>query len=305
MKNGIFVCVIIVFSVCLAAAEVELSADEIYLKNNDRISGRVVEESEDTVVIETEALGGISVRREFIERISLDKEKESKADLAEKKEPAVLWEKKISLGYNDSRGNSESSQVTMGFYAGRKTDSDEVTLKADTFYSSSNQEMDAQRWSGMGRYAFSFGEDKKWYNFYKLEADHDRFADIDYRLIPSVGLGYWFSDEADWKLMAEAALGIEHTNFRTEGDNDEFISICRGYLEKRIFAKARITQDVFFYPALSSFGEYRLHSETSLENPISDKLSLKLSFIEDYNSNPPKGVEKNDLRLISSLIYLF
>ncbi|MCK5305999.1 MAG: DUF481 domain-containing protein [Candidatus Omnitrophica bacterium] len=305
MKSRIFIYAIVVFNVCLAVTGIELFADEIYLKNNDRISGRVVEESEDTVVIKTEALGDISVRKDFIERISFDKEKEGEVVLAEKKEPAVLWEKKISLGYNDSRGNSESSQVTMGFYAGRKTDGNEVTLKADAFYSSSNQEMDAQRWSGMGRYAFSFGEEKKWYNFYKLEADHDRFADIDYRLIPSVGLGYWFSDEVDWKLMAEAALGVEHTNFRTEGDNDEFISICRGYLEKRIFAKARIIQDVFFYPALSSFGEYRLRSETSLENPISDKLSLRLSLIDDYDSHPPKGVEKNDLRLISSLIYLF
>ena len=66
--------------------------------------------------------------------------------------------------------------------------------------------MNAQRYDGMARYAFSFGKHLAWYNFYAFEAMHDRFANIDWRLTPSTGLGYWFADEAAWKATVELAL---------------------------------------------------------------------------------------------------
>lgn len=283
-----------------------LVADEVYLKNKDRLSGKVIEENEEVIIIETEALGNISIKREFIEKVSVDEKKEIvKAEIVKTEEGKTkLWEKRIALGYNEARGNSENSQLSLGFNASRKTEDNEFTVKVNAFYSSSNQEMDTQKWDGMVRYASSFWE-RKWYNFYKVEVDHDKFADINYRAIPSIGIGYWFSDEPDFKAMAEVALGWERTDFGSGKDNDEIISICRGYLQKKLFGESKISQDIFLYPSLSNLGDYRLHSETVLENPINDKLSLQLSLINDYNSTPPGNVKKNDIRLISSLVYLF
>jgi len=65
----------------------------------------------------------------------------------------------------------------------------------------------------MGRYAYSFSEEMKWYHFYKIEGSQDRFANVDSRITPSSGLGYWFSDEDDYKAMVESALGYEHTSY--------------------------------------------------------------------------------------------
>ena len=75
--------------------------------------------------------------------------------------------------------------------------------------------MDTQNWYGMLRYAFSFWE-RRWYNFYRLEADHDRFANIDYRIVPSCGIGYWFSDKEDYKAMAELAAQYGYNIDATE-----------------------------------------------------------------------------------------
>ena len=100
------------------------------------------------------------------------------------------------MGYNKSSGNTQNSQLSMSLYANRKTDHDEFTIKGNSLYSSSNNNMDAQKWFASMRYAFSFRE-RKWYNFYKLESDHDKFANVDYRIVPSAGIGYWFSDRPD------------------------------------------------------------------------------------------------------------
>jgi len=102
----------------------------------------------------------------------------------------------------------------------RKTDSDEWTGQLKAYVSTPDDEMNAKKFYGMGQHAFSYGKDLKWHHFYKLEADQDRSANIDYRLIPSTGVGYWFSDLEDRKLMIEGTIGYGHTNYRYETKSD-------------------------------------------------------------------------------------
>lgn len=280
------------------------SAEEIYLKNKDKVTGEIIEESNESVSLNTEAMGVISIKKDMIERIVRVEE-----EIREEKEIVfdVAWEGSISAGYNVTRGNTENDQLSAGFFLRRnRMHIDEITLKGDAFYSAPNKKTDAQKLHGLARYAFSFGESKKWYNFYKIEADHDRFANIDYRLIPGVGVGYWFLDLPEAKMMAEIAIGLEHTDYRDETDNsNEAILIPRAFLERRLFVNSKLTQDVTLYPSLKDLGEFRLHSETTFTNPITDKLSLNFSLINDYDSDPPDDTKSHDLRLISSLAYGF
>ena len=280
-------------------------SEEIYFKNGDKITGEVVEESEESISINTEAMGIISVNRDFVERIIMAKEEIPVKAIEEAKKP--IWQREVSFGYNKSSGNTQNSQLTISMLGSRKRESvDELTLKANTFYSSASQKMDSQKYYGTARYAFSFGEGKKWYNFYKLDADHDRFANIDYRFLPSIGVGYWWYDLPEIKAMAEVGIGLEHTDFR-DGikDTDEIVIIPRGFFEKTLLETAIFSQDVYLYPTFEDFSEYRLHSETTLTSPLTGKYSLRLSIIDDYDSNPIGETKKNDLRFMSSLVYSF
>ncbi|RLC35405.1 MAG: hypothetical protein DRZ76_00285, partial [Candidatus Nealsonbacteria bacterium] len=172
------------------------------------------------------------------------------SEVAEEEKPK-LWQGAISLGYNKTSGNTNTSALSAGFFADRKSDKDEVNLKATLSYSSSDKKMDTQKWYTMSRYAYSFWK-KKWYNFYKLELDHDRFANIDYRILPSMGVGYWFSDSEDFKAMTEAAAGFEHTNYRDDTkDSNEILLIPKAYLEKKVFKNSRISQELILYPSLT------------------------------------------------------
>lgn len=292
---------------CAAAAGLIFSscprcihADEVYLKNGDRISGTVVSENGGSVVIDSEAMGKVSVDRLHVDHVVV-----GEAAPGAKAEEAKLWQGEIIAGYNRSDGNTQNGQLTTGLRVRRKTDDDEFDLRGDSYYSSSNERMDGQKWAGMMRYAFSFW-DRKWYNFYKLEGDHDRFANIDYRLVPSAGIGYWFSDEPDWKMMVELAGGFEHTVFRDDiADSDEAVLIPRAFAEKLLFGRVRLSEDIVAYPSLTDTGEYRLRSETVLTSPISDALLLRVSFIDDYNSDAPKDTKKNDILTTTSLVYSF
>ena len=296
-KCMLYSLIIFLTSMFLCAA---LYADQIILKNSDKISGKIVQEYDTVVVIETKAMGDIGIKREFIDEIIIGRENIT----VEEKKPK-LWQKEISAGYNKSSGNTQNAQFSLSAYFNRKTEENEFTIKADNYYSSSNSKMDAQKWHGMVRYAYSFWK-RNWYHFYKLEGDHDRFANIDYRIIPSSGIGYWFSDTLDWKLMIEGAFGLEHTSYRDDTDeSDEPIFVGRLFFDKKLIGESKLTQDVSLYPSLSEFQEYRIHSETAFINPINDKLSLKLSLTFDYDSEPPKNTKKVDTRFTSALQYSF
>jgi putative salt-induced outer membrane protein YdiY len=232
---------------------------------------------------------------------------EEKPAEAGKEVAKSIWERGISLGYNASRGNTQSSQLSMSLLANRKRRLvNELTLKGDLYYSSSDQETDAQKWYSLIRYGFNFGKRKKWDNSYRLEADHDQFANIDRRVMSAAGIAYRFYDLPELKVRAEVALGLEHTDYRDEtGDSEEAVLVPGLFFEKELFTNSKITQDLSFYSTLEDMGKYRLHSETVFTNSITKKVSLRLSLIDDYNSDPPQNTEKNDLYLLSSLTYSF
>lgn len=290
----IIICIITFIFMCPLGSY----AETIYLNNGDKISGNIIAEEKNSISIESTAMGIVSIKRNMIKSI------ENKKDVPEPKKDKN-WKREISIGYNKTDGNTKESQFSMNLYANRKTDIDEFTIKGNVYYSSSNDKMDSQKWYTMTRYARSFW-DKEWYNFYKFEADHDRFANINYRLVPSAGVGYWFSDTDGWKAMLECGMGFEYVKFRDDSkDSLEPIIIPRAFFEKKLFEHTLISQEFILYPSLKDSGEYRMHSESALTNPINDKLSLKFSLIDDYNSSPAPDVKKNDWRLISSLVYSF
>ncbi len=296
---------------CFLVLSIPAYCGQIYLENGDRISGVIIDDnSEDLVTVETEAVGRISVEKKFIRSIILDSKKDSTGkanDIPDANEvrEEKLWNGELSLGCNQSGGNTKESQLNIQGLLNRKTDHDEFTTRGDIYYSSTNKQMNAQRWRASLRYAQSF-KNKRWYRYSKIEGDHDRFDSIGYRLVPSLGVGYWFATQEQFKLMADCGVGYEYTHYSNGSANKtEIVLTPRILLEKQIFSKLKIIQEVQLYPSLSHGGEYRLHSETSLITPINKQLALRFSIVDDYNSSPDAQAKKNDYRFISALSYSF
>ncbi len=280
-------------------------ADEIYLKNGDKISGQIKQEEQDSISVETEAMGLIVVKSNAIGHMIRAQEGGLQQSVKDPEE--IVWQREVALGYNYATGNTRESQFNGSFLINRNNKHiDEWIAKGHMYYSSTKRKMDAHKWYGMGRYAYSFGSMKRWYNFYRVEADHDRFADIDYRFVPAAGVGYWFYDLPRLKLIVEAGAGYEHTSYRSNiKDKGDWVLVPRAFFEKELFANTKIRQDIYYYPTFEDFSDYRIHSETVLDMAMNHKLSLRISLIDDYNADPPADTKDNDLRVISSLAYSF
>ena len=273
-------------------------AETFKLTNGDKVTGTIVRETEKLVVVQTMAMGEVVIEKIYIK----PPEPPQPNPPAEKS----LWERQLSLGYSLSRGNTEDSSFSGEFNAERETDETKFTANLSSYISSANKKEDARKFSGLIRMDDKFGDNKEWFRFVQFQGTQDRFANINYRLTPSAGVGYWFHHEDDFKLNAEAAFGFEHTNYRDDTDSEnEAVFVPSAYLEKQLTETTRLTQKVTLFPSLANIDELRFKSETKLSNKISENTDLSLKLVDEYDSNPQGDTKKNDLRLISSLDYKF
>lgn len=280
----------------------------IRLNNGDLLSGTIIEQNDHTVRVQHEILGTLTIATENIAALTIEAAQEppaAPAQTAATQQKQPVWTTEIAGGYTMTQGNTDNSALHSSLYINRKTEVDETTFKAHGNYTTSDDEVDSQDAYGMARYAHRLWT-SQWYGFVKGELEHDKFEQIQYRVTPSTGIGYWFSDTDDWKALAEIAFGYEHTHHYDDiEDTDEAILIPRIFFEKRLFGESRFAQDFVMYPSLSKTGEYRIRSESSFTNPIGERWSLRISLIDDYNSDPADDRKHNDLNLISSILYSF
>ena len=214
------------------------------------------------------------------------------------------WKQEVSLGYTQKTGNTQSTELISNYAGIRTTDYSELTIKAGVLYSSVNKKMDGQKYNGLLRYAPDLG-DTDWFGFGKFEIEHDRFAGIDYRYIPSVGAGYWFVQDEGWKASGEVGVGHEYVKYTNGTDDSDVVLLPRFFCERKVFEKATISEELILYPNLEETEKYRIRSETRFTNPLSDMLSLRVSFIDEFNTNPLGDAKKNDTQFVLSLVYGF
>lgn len=152
--------------------------------------------------------------------------------------PKANGKRKLSLGYNQSSGNTDKAELAIAGSIGKDFTNSTFLSKFDSYYSESDSKMDSQKWLSLTRYAFDFGKNKKWFNSYQLEVDHDRFTDVDYRVLPAVGIGYWLfrEDAGTWSI--EGSGGYEVTNYRSDkSDKKSVVFVGRTFFKKQLLEK--------------------------------------------------------------------
>ncbi len=216
------------------------------------------------------------------------------------------WVRRITAGISTSGGNTEQGSGNAELFINRKREDDEALFRWTAYAGTSDSKLDSKKFYGLLRYDNKFGEERNWYQFGKFEGMQDVFADINYRLTPGYGVGRWFYDEDDYKLKTEIAIGYQYTDYRNPAKKDEgeVVLIPRLYLEKQLLENLRLIEDLTLYPSLEG-GAFRLRNETSLVSKMSDQMSWKLTYVDDYNSDPSPGTKKNDYTITAGVDYNF
>jgi putative salt-induced outer membrane protein YdiY len=213
---------------------VPCAADEIRLKNGDRITGTVVTLSGGTLNVKT-AHGTLAIPWEEVTGLTVDEailvetapgqvtmQSGGAIDIAsatalKRPEPAIVWTGGANAGVVQITGNTDVNSLRADGDVMARAGANRYTVAADTNRAEDSGRETARNWSVSGRYD-RFVSPRLFLNANTIFTN-DRFRDLDLRTALGAGLGYQVLDTALTKLSLEGGLGWVNENFETAPDD--------------------------------------------------------------------------------------
>lgn len=211
----------------------------------------------------------------------------------------TIFDRKLAIGGQHAGGNTKLNSLHFEYYLNRNRKfTDELTTKWSLDYESSDGVDTVLKAYTFLRYAYSMGNDL--YHFYKLELEHDRFQDIDLRLIPTIGIGYWFRNDDTFRFTIEGAIGYQR-NYQLNRAADEMVVLKLG----TFFMLWAFSNDFDVFVDSADFNNFRFVNEMIYKIKLNTYYSFKWMIKDEFNNRPAAGVQKNDVRTTLSLEYSF
>ena len=288
----------------------ELATDKpLYIVTPDKqvVSGTVTTQGPDLVVATANA-GAVHVP---LSNVSVLRSESEQSAFMHSQHPGLLenWNVGANVGFALARGNSDTTNLSIGFTSVRTTLRDKLSAYASSIYAQSSvagvSSVTADDVRGGARYdrniasrAFVFGSG---------DFEYNSPQDLDLRSIYTLGLGFKAikSDTTSLDLLAGANYTREA--YSTGMDrNIAGLTLGEDFMHK--FGKSTmLTEQMLVYPELSDSleGQYRLAFDMAVTTKISKWLGWQTTASDRYLSNPIPGTKSNDLILTTGLTVAF
>jgi putative salt-induced outer membrane protein YdiY len=223
--------------------------------------------------------------------------------------PKNPWKSNVALGVTVARGNTDTTQASISGTTQKKWTDNSLTFEGDALYGESKapgqsaEQETAETLHGFGQYDRAFG---RFYGYGRLDGFHDGIADIKYRVTAAVGLGYYVLTNKTYDLEAEVGPG--YIDEQLDGGTERFATLrIAEKFHYIISPNAKAWETVEFLPQVDNFNNYIMNAEIGVEAKLTkgNKLSLRSVIDDSYVNVPAPGRLKNDLKIITSVVYNF
>lgn len=326
----LFVSPLTLFPLLALFLPVVASADVIYLKNGDRITGEIKEMWDENVTIEPDYSDKFDVEFEHIARIeseqALDIElydetkgayliESSEKDgfvrltssyesievaLSEVKKVETIeefdWDANLDVSSNFSRGNTNSQSTNLQW----KGSMERGDHRYNTDLSIAREELEGETTKQRDRlnvgYNYLFHDD--WFFALNVTAERDPVAQLDRRLSVNPALGYDVWDDANRVLNFQFGAGYADESTAGQDESSTNIDWRLNFLWEFLRGDMEFFHNHNIYRNLEGRKNIVLNSQTGIRYDITDDIYLNLQANYDYDSEPASGAENDDLTFL-------
>jgi len=300
-------------------------ADEITLKNGDRLTGKVVDLVGGKLRVDTGHSGIVAVDWGQVASVKTDgkiKVKLATGEVVEGalapgqdgklkidsggagpleitpdrvkafNEPPVSWHGSVDVAARTTDGNTHTSSMLIAADALRATESDRLFFKAVFRYGETQNVITERNGFGLVKYDYLFTE--KIYGFVSGEVLSDRFKDLTLRTVLAAGAGYIFLKSPEMDFWGDAGLAYVDNDLK-EGEDESHVG-------GRISAHARrvlpfgfeAVDDLVYLPNFEDSGDWQLRNDLAVTTALGQGWTLKAGMITEYDNDPPTDRRKYD-----------
>ena len=317
-------------------------ADEINLKNGDRITGEVIRMQENQLVFKTAYAGEIAIAWEEVIRVKTDhpikvvlkddtsleglshafEESKMKLDSGMLEAPTsfklsdvkainpipkkpVHWTANANVSLTNERGNTDSDNYYLDGEFIARTEKNRYTVFGRYNEEKSDGETTAKSAVGFGKYDHFLN--KKWFLFGNTLFEHDEFKDLSLRSTLGAGAGYQFFETPILNLSTSAGLAWVDENFKVAEDNNYPAGQWSVNYDQYFFKKfMQLFHKQNGYISLEGSNDWFLKTQTGARFPLYKGLTATVQFNYDYDNQPSAAAkEKEDTMFLLLLGYQF
>jgi hypothetical protein len=350
-----------------------LFADQVSLKNGDRLTGTIVKSDAKTLVLKTEAAGDVTFQWSAIDTINstqplhvglaggqmvvgpvatkdgqiqittqtagvVSASKDSVQVIRSESEQASydaaierlqhprlgdFWSGTLDTGLSLTRGNSALLSYTLAGRAIRKTERDKITVYTTAVYGKNNttspSQVIAHQITGGVRADIDFSA--RWFAFAATDFDSNALQNLNLQNVVDGGIGGHLIKTKNTQLDVFAGAGYNQEFFgaytlpnpapppgtlafaaatqrNAEANMGEEFDTTLG-------SRSTFSETFNYFPNLSGPSGYRYTFNSALSTAISRWLGWQFSLNDNFLSNPPTGIKRNDLLLSTGLRLTF
>lgn len=330
-------------AVALAACIVPVSrADTVQFKNGDKLTGDIESMDGGKLKIKSMIAGEVIVDIKDVSTFSTDAPVEIRTSdgqtiheqvaagdadqiktgdnktvplsaIAKINPPKEQWHGAVAVNGAIARGNTNTDDLGVNFTAGLRRDNPSTN---DRFSTGGAYNLGRQRdagtgdkntstdnWNLFGKYDRFWTE--KFYTYAVMKVEHDRIADLNYRLSPGVGIGYQWIEKPEINFNTEAGITYIYEDYTT-GDSEDNIALRLAYhFDKRLNEQVKLFHDLEYLPAIEDPGDYLLTTDAGIRANITKTFFTEFKVEWKRDSTPAPGALKNDLRYVLGVGWAF
>ncbi|MBI2881425.1 MAG: DUF481 domain-containing protein [Candidatus Tectomicrobia bacterium] len=304
------------------------AADQVRLKNGDRLTGEVIRLNEDEIVLKSPILGELTIPWSQIAgwegrksaRITLQDGKELEGSLERFEADAWVvrpddgetvriarsaarelevsktererWSGKLSAGAALQSGNTDSFGVNFRAEVSRRTRPDRLTFLGEYQRTEDQDDLTTDKGRLLGRYDHLFTD--RFFTFGLLNLETDRKEELALRHTESAGPGYFFIKNRRTELSGEVGLSHIQEIFRDGRSRSDLAGRAAVAWEQKIW-KSTLSVKGAYQPKLHDpETDFLVNGEIVFSTPLTGSLVFDLIATDEYDNDPEPGVEKND-----------
>ena len=318
-------------------------ADQATLSNGDRITGTLIEQTTDKLVIDTAYAGKLTIKRSEIINLQIDQPVRlqlhdgRQLDGILKTDPSAglnigtVDGQQIPLGSLDAiaaigklpsgkpaRYKWRGNVVLAGEAQSGNTDTDKLNISTRVVAEKKNdnrftigamlarEHVDDRLTKEQYRLDGKYDHffHRRWYGFISTSFEQDPFRDIDLRSVFSAGSGYQFYDSDELRLSLEAGLSYTDTSFIVDQD-DNYAGFNWGINWEQSLPGSKLE---FFHrhrgnQGLDSTDNLIINAQTGVKLPIAAGLSASAEYDLDWDRSPPDNTSSSDHTYLLGVAY--
>jgi hypothetical protein len=171
----------------------------------------------------------------------------------------------------------------------------------NTAYGKTDRTLSANRMDGSSKTDVDLGADRRIFVYNLAGAGYDEIRLIDFRYEIGPGIGYHLITRTNFVLNVESGVNYQSEHRADNTRTERYYLRFAEDLTWKISSRLSLDEKLEFFPGLEDPGQFRIRFETNLRYWLRENLSLNLTVLDIYDTDPARGVNRNDLQIRSSV----